>query len=56
MRSMKPLTYLAVITVLKAAISPIGMFSIRLPPPLVLPWLVWETVVSVAPSNWPSLG
>ncbi len=38
--SINPLMYLAVMTVRNAATSPIGRFSIRLPPPLVLPWLV----------------
>ena len=37
MRSIQPLMYFAVVTVRSAAISPNGMFSIRLPLPLVLP-------------------
>ncbi len=37
MRSIQPLMYFAVVTVRKAAISPSGMFSIRLPLPFVLP-------------------
>ncbi len=57
MRSIQPLMYFAVVTVRKAAISPSGRFSIRLPLPFVLPSPdVWETLASVAPSNAPSLG